>query len=510
MKTTRSSRAKLNSITTLANQIITTVTGLIIPRMMLGAFGSALYGATTSIAQFLSYISLLESGVGRAARAALYKPLADRDSEKVSKVYFAIVRFFRYVAIIFCVYTILLAFSYYDIANVREISREYVIFLVIAISLSTLIEYLCGISNMTLINADQRKYITNSAIIVTRILNTVLILVLINLGSGIITVKLGSSLIIILRPLFLSWYVKKHYTLRKTSRVKTGRRDDALPQKWTGMSQHIAYFVHSNTDVVLLTVFSDLRLVAVYAIYSLVTISIRNIVFSLAGGLEAELGDMYAKGEQETLTRKYKQYQFIMSFSSVLLFGVTALMILPFVLLYTSGITDVNYFQPAFALLLILGEVLNCLALPCSTLPVSCNQLKKTRWGAYGEAVINIVFSCALIWWNPLLSVAIGTLTAEVFKLFYYSVYASKRIIKNSVFRQLLRHTLVFAAVLLFGFSGIFLFPLLRVQNYFIWILYAIPATVIALGISLAIMRICYGDELKITLKRTIALFRRA
>ena len=279
--------------------------------------------------------------------------------------------------------------------------------------------------------ADQRKYITNSAIIVTRILNTVLILVLINLGSGIITVKLGSSLIIILRPLFLSWYVKKHYTLRKTSRVKTGRRDDALPQKWTGMSQHIAYFVHSNTDVVLLTVFSDLRLVAVYAIYSLVTISIRNIVFSLAGGLEAELGDMYAKGEQETLTRKYKQYQFIMSFSSVLLFGVTALMILPFVLLYTSGITDVNYFQPAFALLLILGEVLNCLALPCSTLPVSCNQLKKTRWGAYGEAVINIVFSCALIWWNPLLSVAIGTLTAEVFKLFYYSVYASKRIIKK-------------------------------------------------------------------------------
>ena len=84
MKTTRSSRAKLNSASTLINQIVSTVCGIIIPRLMLGAFGSVLYGATTSISKFLSYISLLESGIGRVARAALYKPLADKNEEQIS------------------------------------------------------------------------------------------------------------------------------------------------------------------------------------------------------------------------------------------------------------------------------------------------------------------------------------------------------------------------------------------------------------------------------------------
>ncbi len=497
MKTTRSSRAKLNSITTLANQVISTLCGMLIPRMMLGAFGSVLYGATTSISRFLSYISLLESGIGRVARAALYQPLADRDTEKVSRIFYAISRFFRYVAAAFVFYTIILAFFYFDIANVQGISRQYIFFLVIAISLSTVVDYLFGISSITLLNADQRKYVTNTAIIATRILNTLLVLILINMGSGIILVKLGSSIVIILRPVFLSWYVKKHYTL-----LKPERKVEALPQKWTGMAQHIAYFIHTNTDVVLLTIFSDLSIVAVYAVYSLITVSIKNIIFSLAGGMEAELGDMYARGEQNNLTAAYRRYHFIISMSTILFFGVTSAMIVPFVRLYTAGITDADYFQPVFALLLILGEVGNCLALPCSTLAVSCNELKRTQWGSFGEAIINIGFSCLLIGWNPLLGVSAGTLIAEVFKLIYYSGYASKKLTRISVVRDLLMDTLTFLSVCAFGLISGRLFLLVHIHNFFEWTLYAAVTALAALGVALLIGGTCYSSEWKTMVKK--------
>ena len=61
----RQKKANVNAISTLANQLIATLCGIIIPWVMIDRFGSEAYGATTSIAQFLSYISLLE-GEGHA------------------------------------------------------------------------------------------------------------------------------------------------------------------------------------------------------------------------------------------------------------------------------------------------------------------------------------------------------------------------------------------------------------------------------------------------------------
>ena len=493
----RSIRAKRNSITTLANQLVATITGILIPIIMIDAFGSVMYGATTSISHFLSYIALLESGIGRAARSALYQPLAQNDITGVSKVYYAIRRFFQGVAIVFIIYTIILAYFYYDIANVENITRRYLFFLVIAISLSILIDYLFGISNQTLLNADQRKYITNLAVIVTRILNTLLILVLIHLGSGLIFVKLISGIVIILRPLFLSWYVKRHYKL-----TKVPREEAVLPQKWSGMAQHIAYFIHTNTDILLLTIFADLRLVAVYTVYSLIITSIRSLIISMVGGMEAELGDMYARGEQEALVKRYRQYQFITSMTTVVLLGATNFLILPFVQLYTKGVSDANYIQPLFGLILTLGEAVNCLALPASTLPVSAGQLKQSQWGSFGEAFINISVSCLLIKWNPLLGVAIGTLAAEIYKLIYYNIYSSHRILQKPLLYSNACYLLIIAVVLVFGIAGMWVSSNIVIRNFLIWMIWSISATAAAGCIALLVGLVCYSNETRSLLNK--------
>ena len=87
-------RVKLNTFSSLAHQLVTTLCGLVIPWIMIDTFGSTAYGITISIAQFLSYITLLEGGIGRVARGALYKPLAEKNEEQISQVYLAVKRFF--------------------------------------------------------------------------------------------------------------------------------------------------------------------------------------------------------------------------------------------------------------------------------------------------------------------------------------------------------------------------------------------------------------------------------
>ena len=134
----RDDRAKRNIATALCNQLITTACGIVTLRVLLASFGSEAYGICASITQFLSYIMLLESGIGGVARAKLYVPLARRDMCEVSAVYNAIRRFFYYVAAAFVVYSVLLGLTYHDLAGVTLYSKPYIFTLVLTIGLSTL------------------------------------------------------------------------------------------------------------------------------------------------------------------------------------------------------------------------------------------------------------------------------------------------------------------------------------------------------------------------------------
>jgi len=483
MAKSRAQKAKLNILTTLLRQLMATVCGIVIPRAMIGAFGSAVYGATTSIAQFLSYISLLEGGIGRVARGALYGPLAEGNTEKISRVYHAVKAFFKKVGLLFAVYTVALAFVYHDLANAEELSRITTFLLVMAISLSTFANYMMGIANLTLLNADQRQYLPNLTITVTNLLNTAMIVLLAAFRADVVVVKLVSSFVFIARPVVYSCYVKKHYRLPKVD-----KDPGALNQKWTGMGQHIAYFLHTNTDIVLLTLFANLKVVAVYSVYRLVATSIWNIASAFSGGMEAAFGEMIAKKEQAALRAAYSRYKFMLTVVSIMLFGTAAVMLLPFVRLYTAGITDANYIQPLFGVLLVLAEAVNCIVLPCSSLPVSANRLKQTKWGAYCEAAINIGLSLALIRWNPLLGVAIGTLTATLFKGVYYICDTAKHVLKCSAVGMLLRFFVTVLLIAALGAAGIRLFAEVTMANFFIW---AVWGAGVFCAVSVAALAFC-------------------
>lgn len=492
MKEKNIHRAKLNISTTLLGQIIATACGIVVPRIMIGTFGSATYGITTSIAQFLAYISLLESGIGRVARAELYKPLAERNEHEISRVYYAVKRFFRTVGVAFIVYTLVLSFAYYDIAKVTDLSRKTVFLLVWVISTTTLAQYLGGLANLTLLNADQRQYLGNTVVSVTTALNAVLVFLLTRFDSSILIVKLGSSIVYIVQPLCYAIFVKKLFKLRPV-----GKDRSALKQKWTGIGQHLAYFIHANTDVVLLTLFADIRLVAVYAVYSMVVSSIRKIALSCTGGMEAAFGEMFAKNEKKELRTAFHQYKFLLSYVTVILFGATAALIVPFVRLYTEGVTDVDYIQPIFAIILLYAEMLDCFMFPCASLPVSANKLKETRMGSYAEAAINIVLSLLLIRRNPLIGVAIGTLAATLFKGLYYMVYSSKNILEMKL-REPSKY-LVFTtlSVGVFAAAGVFLAKSNLISGFYEWALCGVIAFAVIALFTTAVSRVLFPNEFR-------------
>ena len=499
MSDKREKLAKFNIYSSLLYQLVMMVSGIIVPKLLISNFGSELYGATTSIAQFLGYIALLEGGIGGIARAALYKPLAENNIIKINAVLGEIKHFFKIVGYIFIAYVLLLACGYQNISNIEALDWTATFFLVIAISISTFAQYFIGISYAVLVEAAQKSYVLNVIRIATTVLNVISIIFLINLGCNIIIVKLVSGCVFALGPVLQLIYVKKNYIIEKTPRQK-----DALQNKWTGIGQHIAYFLHSHTDVVVLTIFANLLWVAVYSVYNMVIAAIQSIVSSFSTGMEALFGDMYAKKEYDLLRKTFGEYETLISCIAVFLFSTTIVLITPFIKLYTNGITDVDYIQPLFGIVLSIASVLYSMRTPYGSMVVAAGRFKETRWAPYGEAIINIVLSILLLKRWGIIGVAVGTVCAVAFRFVFYAYYVSNNIINRSIkmwYKRLGLNTAMIVCIVVLGNIAV---TKIQMTNYLYWALAGILVSVISGIITFAGNYCFFRDETKGALRRII------
>jgi len=154
----RNKKLLLNSATSVIYQVLTVICGFILPRLYLSHYGSEVNGLITSIAQFLGFISLAELGVGAVVQSALYKPLADKNNDEISRIVLSAKRFYRKIAIFLVVYVIALVIIYPKITS-SSFDYWFIVSLLLIISISTFMQYFISMPYRLLLNADQVGYV---------------------------------------------------------------------------------------------------------------------------------------------------------------------------------------------------------------------------------------------------------------------------------------------------------------------------------------------------------------
>lgn len=497
----RSKKALMNTVTSLLLQFVTVISGFIVPRIIIGTYGSDVNGLTASITQFLGYIALFEAGVGGVVRAAMYKPLADKNMTKLSGIVRATESFFRKIALIFVGYMLVLAAAFPLLVN-NSFDWIFTASLVVIIGISTFAQYYFGMTYTVLIHADQRRYVASYLQIFTIILNAVLVVIFAHFGASIHWLKLGTAAVYVLRPIALNLYVKRRYRLDKSAKPDK----EAIIQRWDGLGHHIAYFVNLNADVVILTLISKISSafsiaeVSVYTVYHAVVYGIVNITGSVSAGMEAGFGNMIAKGEKENLNKKFSLYEFLYYTIVTVMFTCAAILILPFIKVYTSGITDVEYIRPVFAYIMVGAYAAYAIRSPYNTLTLAAGHYRQTRNGAFAEAAINVVVSVICVFKWGIVGVAIGTLAAMVFRTVQYALYLSKNILERS-FGVFLKRVLIAVSISAASVLAVRFIPGVQVDSYATWAIYAVEVAVIVAVITFVFSFVFARNELFDTIK---------
>ena len=332
----------------------------------------------------------------------------------------------------------------------------------------------------------------------------IIIVVLSVLRVNIVIVYTVAIIALLTRSFILMVYVRRNYPYIDYN-AKPNKK--ALDQRWDALFLQLLGAAQTGAPILIATVFTSLGDVSVYSIYNMVLSGINGVLSIFVNGLSAGFGDVIARKEQKTLQHSYKDFEFAYYMLITVVYSVTAIMLLPFVKIYTAGITDANYIRPLVAILFALNGLLYNLKTPQGTLVISAGMYRQTRYRSLTQALIIIVGGIALAPKFGLIGILVASCLSNLYRVIDLAVFVPKRITKLPVGKSVLR--IVVTTVLCVVMYLPFAFFNFDVTGIFDWVVKALLVSIGVVFVTVAVNFIFEKQQLVYVLKRIASLFKR-
>lgn len=405
------------------------VLGFMIPRMFLVNFGSEVNGVVSTINQIFTYLCLLEAGVGLATLQALYQPVASGNSEKINSILAATDRYYKRTGVVYAAFVLILAVGYSAFVK-TSLSRETVFLIILFCGVPNIVSYLELAKWRLFLQAEGKNYILNNMETSMYVLVSFGKILLLMFTHNIILVQFMQCVGTLIQVIYFESYFQRHYTWLN---LKAEPDYESISQKSSVLIHQISGIIFNNTDVILLSVFCDFRIVSVYTTYNLFFTYIEKLITAITSGITFSLGQMFHSDRKLFLEfhNAYETCYMVFAFTIYTLVGV---FLLPFIRLYTAGVNDIDYIDFRLLLLFIAVNLLANGKLPSNQVINFAEHFEQTKNRAVTEAVINILTSVVAIHYWGIYGGLLGTIAALLYRGNDMIFYANHKILKRSVF----------------------------------------------------------------------------
>lgn len=457
-------------------QIITIIFGLLLPRLWVVNYGSEVNGLLTSLGQFLVYLSLFEAGIGAATLQALYKPLSEDNWHSINGILSATHLYYKKAGLWYFLGLIALSLIYPLIAN------STLPYFLIAGTV-----FLSGIGNVTtfwfhgkytfLLRAEGKSYILTNLVTIITVLNSIAKIVLIKLNVNILVILSATFIIQSIQLCYIMWYMRRYKKLD----LHTAPDYASISQKNSTLGHQISSLIFSNTDVLILTLFFDLRVVSVYSMFKMIVTHLESILDIPFNSVSFALGQLFFS-DRKKFIRQIDIAESLNSAAYYAVFSVAYFLFVPFMRLYTKGVTDINYADPVLALLFVLTTLLNKSRAPMLNTISYAGHFKATLPASILESAINIATSLIGVHFLGIYGVLLGTVAALLYRTNDIILYTNRKILNRSALKTYTVYLIDIVVFVLLQFVFRILFDSLWINSYLRFFI----AGVICTGISVA------------------------
>lgn len=368
-------------------------------------------GMMKLFSQLLAYLNIIEMGLGSASAFALYKPLAERNYNQISIIINTIENIYNKIGILLLGLGILctpIIPFFMKSSNFSNLIYFYWILYV----LNTVSTYLF-IKYVILFTANQEflyvRTIQSASIIYFKILQ---VFYIIKFHSFFIYI-----LLLILDNLTQWIFFREHYKKKYSYVIKVKEKYDGIKNDIKNLFWHkIGGLVVFNTDLILISKFTDLKVVGIYASYQMICQVLSTIVNILLNVISPKIGKFIAEHTKQEVYIHFKKYNILFCFISIIFTYCTFVLMDSFIILWLGK----DFILEKFTLKLI-----------CFNLFVNLFRwnLESFKSGAgffddvkapILESIINLVTSVVLGLKLGLDGVIIGTIISNIIVILIY------------------------------------------------------------------------------------------
>lgn len=400
----------------LISQSSSLVLQIISRKVFIQFIGEEILGLNGTFASILSTISLAELGFQNAVAFHLYRPLAEKNQEKINIIVNIYKTVYRALGIFFCVASVfLLPFLKYILKNTDITSDVYVFFLLqaMASACSYFLAY-----RRTILFADQKEYIYRMIdAVMNFVFKTAQIAAIVVWHSYIVYLLLQIIQVYASNLIVHFICIKKYPYINKTHFDKGYAKKILFDVKEISIGRFASY-VYSSTDNLLISSFLGPVYVALLGNYATITTNLRFLTNGVLGCMVPIIGNYLAEGEDKRRQEeKFHIYQHLRYVMSMVLLIPTFTLIDDFVTLWVGEVFVLSF---AVKTLLIADQFLQLLHGACVDYISAKGLFKQSRVILSITAITNLVISVigVLLWGME--GILVGTVCSQVVGFFGY------------------------------------------------------------------------------------------
>ena len=373
----RNRYSALNAITAMGLTIVNGLLGIVVTKFVISSFGSDFNGLNSTANQIVNMLLILEGGFTLASNVALFKPLNDNNLDLVNSILAATKNKFKKIGLLFLSIGMVISVVYSFFVK-SSLPQELVITVVLMTIVPSAFNLYYATTYRVLLQGQQKEFVINIITMLTVGLGHIANVVMIFMHGQMWMVRFNTMIFSFANSLLIALYVRRK---NRFINLKAEPHKEYIKGTNDVMIQKITGVIYNSAPIVFLSVSSSggTALASVYAVYNSIFVMVKSLLHGVIDAPRHSFGQLIAERDREKVYPVFAQYEFIAFFAIFIMLTTCCTLILPFIKIYTYGITDTNYFDPFIAVMMVLISTTEMIHIPSGHLINMAGEFKISR-----------------------------------------------------------------------------------------------------------------------------------
>jgi O-antigen/teichoic acid export membrane protein len=499
MEKSRTQNAMLILFSSSIRQFLTLITTFIIRTVFIRTLGSEYLGLSGLFTNILSLLALSELGIGTAITFYLYKPIEEKNIERIKSLMLFYKTLYRLVGLAIIGFGLILIPILPYLVNFDQnldinLYAIYVLYL-----LNTSSSYLLFAYKQSFLMANQRQYKIEQISTAFSVIQFFLDLVNIAIVGSFYLYLIGGILIILLKNICISIEADKTYAFLREKNIKkisVVEFKNIFNDVFSVSIFKVGSQLFNATDNIIISIMLGTTIVGYYSNYYLI-ISYATLMFGMiVKSFTAGIGNVSVKESEEKRYLIYKRIDFLMFVISTVASVCMCQMFNSFMKIWIGSLNNNYIFSQVVVFILSFDYYMNCTCQTPNIFRETSGNFYTGKWLQLIGGVFNIALSLVLVSIWGLAGIFFATIVCKLL----ITVTPFLWMIAKTVFhRSSLPFVMDYYKKIFLRLAAVFIVWIACSKVHMTNIFGLIAEGVICILVSLGLIFICYRrtDEMK-------------